>query len=366
MDSNTGRMLLDFGLAAALSFAAIALLVPFAPRLGLVDVPDGRKAHGREVPLVGGLAVFAAVVVSEWTLREGIPATLLLACAMVLAVGAMDDRTDLSPRVKVAVQALAGCFMIVAGDVCLHTVGDLLGWRPIGLSHLAVPLTLFALVGMVNSTNMIDGMDGLAGTIALIAFAWYALVATTSGLPVQANFALLCGGALAGFLPFNLRIPARARARVFLGDAGSLMLGFGLGWLAIDLTQGPGRSVPPIAALWVVLLPLADCVSVMARRIRAGRDPFAADRQHLHHYLLARGMSENQALALLAAISIAFGAVGFSGWRLAVPEWALFWPFFFGYFAYHSWIQRAWKKLAIEERSLARGPLEEEQASALG
>src|SRR5205085_1631715 len=121
-------------------------------------------------------------------------------------------------------------------------------------------------------------------------------------------------------------------------------------WLAIDLTQGPGRCFPPIAALWVVLLPLADCVSVMTRRVGARRNPFGADRHHIHHYLLARGFSQAQTLAILSAVSALCGAVGYLGWRLELPEPALFWPFFFGYFAYHRWIQRAWNALA--ERQL--------------
>jgi UDP-GlcNAc:undecaprenyl-phosphate GlcNAc-1-phosphate transferase len=123
------------------------------------------------------------------------------------------------------------------------------------------------------------------------------------------------------------------------------MIGFALGWFAIDLTQGAGRTFPPIAALWVLLLPLADCVSLMARRIRAGRSPFAGDRHHIHHYLLARGIGNNATLGILVAISTAFGAVGIFGWRLGVPEPLLFATFFLGFFAYHHWITRAWRRL---------------------
>jgi UDP-GlcNAc:undecaprenyl-phosphate GlcNAc-1-phosphate transferase len=191
--------------------------------------------------------------------------------------------------------------------------------------------------------------------------AWY------SGLDVQFATALILCGAIAGFLLFNLRLPWQSHARVFLGDAGSLMIGFALGWFAIDLTQGPGRTLAPIAALWVLLLPLADCVSLMARRLRAGRSPFDADRHHIHHYLLARGFTHNQALALLVALSFLFGAIGFAAWRLRLPDAALFWPFFFGFFAYHAWIQRAWRRLESERASTGiRFALEEEEARALG
>jgi UDP-GlcNAc:undecaprenyl-phosphate GlcNAc-1-phosphate transferase len=145
------------------------------------------------------------------------------------------------------------------------------------------------------------------------------------------------------------------------------MLGFALGWFAIDLTQDEGRTIPPIAVLWVVLLPLADCVSIMSRRLLARRNPFAADRRHIHHYLLARGLTHHRALAMLVGVSALFGAVGYVGWRLDLPEPALFWPFFFGFFAYHWWIQRAWKRLDAERSAAIPALLlDEDEARALG
>jgi UDP-GlcNAc:undecaprenyl-phosphate GlcNAc-1-phosphate transferase len=115
----------------------------------------------------------------------------------------------------------------------------------------------------------------------------------------------------------------------------------------------------------VLLLPLADCVSLMTRRIRSGKSPFEADRRHIHHYLLARGFTDNQALAILVALSALFGAVGFAGWRLGVAESVLFWPFFFGFFAYHAWIQRAWRRLESGSNA-AQLALVEDEARAPG
>jgi UDP-GlcNAc:undecaprenyl-phosphate GlcNAc-1-phosphate transferase len=176
--------------------------------------------------------------------------------------------------------------------------------------------------------------------------------------------ALFFCGAIAGFLIFNLRFPWQSHARVFLGDAGSLMIGFALGWFAIDLTQGSNRTFPPIAALWVILLPLADCVSLMTRRLAAGKSPFVADRRHIHHYLLERGFSHTQTLGLLIAFSAAFGVVGFLGWRLDVPEPNLFWPFFFLYFTYHWAIKRAWKALEESQRRAGAQPAVEDEETA--
>src|SRR5258708_19285363 len=202
-------------------------------------------------------------------------------------------------------------------------------------------MTVFAIVGVVNSINMVDGLGGLGGSIAFVAFSWYCAVAYQSGLEVQFKTALIFCGAIAGFLLFNLRFPWQPRARVFLGDAGSLMIGFALGWFAIDLTQGSGRTFPPIAALWVILLPLADCVSLMTPPLPTPKTPFVADSHHIHHYLLARGYTHGQTLALLVGLSVAFGAVGHFGWRLVVPEPAPFLALLFGLVVYHLLVTRA-------------------------
>jgi UDP-GlcNAc:undecaprenyl-phosphate/decaprenyl-phosphate GlcNAc-1-phosphate transferase len=334
--------------------AATLLLARAAEALRLVDHPGGRKEHARPVPLVGGLAIFIAFLAA--TCVGGVAASaayFVFALSIVIAVGVWDDVAEISPRVKFPIQIVASSLMIWGAGVELNSVGDLLGWRPIGLWIFAVPLTIFAIVGVINSVNMMDGLDGLGGSIALVAFAWYAAVAFDSGLEVPFRIAIIFCGAIAGFLVFNLRFPWQPHARVFLGDAGSLMIGFALGWFAIDLTQGEGRTFPPIAALWVLLLPLADCVSLMTRRLMRRRSPFVADRHHIHHYLLARGFTHGQTLGALVALSALFGAVGYFGWHLGVSEATLFWPFFFAYFAYHYWIKRAWK--ALDEKNRAIG-----------
>lgn len=345
---------LEFGtlMAATMAVSALAvvLLSRFASVLGVVDVPGGRKAHMRTVPLVGGLAIFVALLTMSWLVglapRIG---WFLLALSLIVAIGFWDDVAEIPPRLKIAIQLVASAIMIWGAGLELGTVGNLIGWKSIGLSIFAIPLTLFAIIGVVNSINMLDGLDGLAGSVSIVAFVWYALAAAQMGLEAQALVAFLICGAIAGFLIFNLRFPWQGQARVFLGDAGSLMLGFALGWYAIDLTQGPGRTFPPIAALWVLMLPLCDCVSLMIRRVRSSKSVFVADRGHIHHYLLACGFTQSQTLAILVGISVIFGAVGYFAWLFKVQDAFLFYPFFFGFFAYHAWIQRKWEKVERRE-----------------
>ena len=331
---------------AVVASVATMVLARFAPALGLMDHPGGRKDHNGSVPVVGGIALVLTLVCAVFCVNiTPVPPAFLAAAAILVVISVWDDRNELHHVPRFIAQVAAVLVMIYAAGIELRTVGNLTGWRPIGLWVFAVPMTVFAVVGVINAVNMIDGMDGLAGSTSLVSLAWFGVAATLSGLGEQAGLAwLLCGG-LAGFLLLNLRLPWQPRARVFLGDAGSTLLGFALAWLAIDLTQGAGRTMPPIAALWVVLLPLADCVSLMARRRSRGQSPFHPDREHIHHYLLARGLSVSQALGVLVAASIVFGAVGVVGWRLGVPEWVLFWVFFFAFFAYHGAMKRAWKKL---------------------
>ena len=350
------RALLLLLFAGTASAIATAMLIRMAPVLGLLDVPGGRKSHTAAIPLVGGLAIFMSLLLTAYVtgLSPAI-AFFLIALSMVIAIGFWDDVREIPPRVKFVIQILASAIMIWGAGVELRSVGDLLGWKPIGLWIFVVPMTVFAIVGVVNAVNMLDGVDGLAGSIALVAFAWFAAVAAVSGLLVQFGTAVIFCGAIAGFLLFNLRFPWQPHARAFLGDAGSLMMGFALGWLAIDLTQGNDRLFPPIAAIWIVLLPLADCVSLMTRRIAARTSPFKADRHHIHHYLQARGFTHGQSLAVLVGLSACFGAFGFFGWRLGLPEPALFWPFFVGFFTYHFWIQREWRRLDSRQASLAGG-----------
>jgi UDP-GlcNAc:undecaprenyl-phosphate GlcNAc-1-phosphate transferase len=351
MEVEPARTLVLAGVAFAISAVAVLAFSRLAPALGLLDIPGGRKQHDRTVPLVGGISIFATLLIAaSFTGIAPSVGYFLFALSTVIAIGFWDDVAEISPRVKFLIQIVASAIMIWGAGVELRTVGDLFGVRSIGLWIFAVPMTIFAIVGVVNAINMMDGLDGLGGCIAFTAFAWYAIVAAQSGLEVQFETAIIFCSAIAGFLLFNLRFPWQSQARVFLGDAGSLMLGFGLGWFAIDLTQGPGRQFPPIAALWVLLLPLADCVSLMTRRISRGRSPFVADSHHIHHFLLARGLSHGQTLGVLVGCSTLFGAVGYFGWRLGVPDHYLFWPFFLGFFAYHAWIGRAWKKVDAEHR----------------
>jgi len=195
--------------------------------------------------------------------------------------------------------------------------GDLLS-----LGYLAVPLTVFSIVGVVNALNMMDGLNGLAASLVLITVIGLGVIAWSGGNTRDIGMLWLLGAALLAFLMFNVRF--NRHALVFMGDAGSLSLGFILAWFLVALSQGEQRLLAPVTALWLFALPLIDAVSTMVRRILLGRSPFLADQEHLHHILLAAGFSPKQVLILMLLIALAAACVGLAGHFLGVPEHWMF------------------------------------------
>lgn len=343
---------------SALLITALLLvfLIRLAPMLGLMDVPNGRKDHAQPTPLVGGVAILVSVLATAALLRLEMQVLALLICAMlVFLVGLLDDFHEISQYPRFAAQIVACGLVIGLLDIPLRTVGNLLGFGQIGLWIFAVPMTVFAIVGVINAFNMSDGLDGLAGSQCLIAALAYAFAAHASGLVPQTHLFLAMSGGLAAFLAFNLRLPWQPRAKVFLGDAGSTTLGFLLGWGAVDLTQGTGRTLPPICALWVLVLPLCDTVSLMLRRGAAGRSPMKPDREHLHHQLLARGYSVRQAVAIIACASVATATIGIGGWLLGVPEPLLFILFVALFLSHHISSKRFWARRIAHQTETTHG-----------
>ena len=331
----------------------LALLTPRAPRIGLMDHPgDRRRIHREAVPCIGGLGVFAglmtvALLASLWKMTTGsgpeflidvpeiasgmsmspsvAPMPLwtrsaifgLLGAVVVVVIGLLDDRHQLSPRVRLLAQVGAGLLLSLGGGVRLDSLGDLFGFGPIDLGPLAVPFTVFAMVGVINAFNMIDGIDGLAAGLYLIAMA--GLLWLTPGPGLLPVLLLGAGAALVPFLVRNLELTGARGGKVFLGDAGSQLLGYLLAWACVAGTQVPG-ALDAVTALWVCALPLADTLAVMARRLLNGQHPFSADRGHLHHLLSRWLRSTRKALVVLLSVAALLAGLGVTLQILGVPE----------------------------------------------
>ena len=319
-------VLLAFVIAAVVA----RMLTPVAMRIGLADPPGGRKQHSGHVPLTGGIAMFAGFFVAAMASGLIIGSTVALVVALLLLVfgGAADDMHDIAHQGKFVIQLTAALLMTSWAGVQVHELGNLFGFGPLNLYQWAIPFSVVCALGVINAINMVDGLDGVAGGTVVAAALWLAYAALAQGLGSQALFLLLLAAAVAGFLVWNVRFPGvRSQARVFMGDSGSMMLGLALCWFSIDVTQGEGRTLPPIVCMWILAVPLIDMARVMFVRIRKRISMFEADREHLHHLLLERGVPAYHAAWIMMAASVVAGGFAVGAWHAGVPEWALSWLF---------------------------------------
>ena len=328
------------------------LMRPLASRIGLVDRPGGRKAHDRPTPLVGGLAVFLTFVLG--VLWFGVEPDhwwpLAVAGALLVLVGLIDDLRELSAGHRFLAQIAAAVVIFEYGRCGLTELGMLVDDERIELGSLALPFTVFCVVGVINATNMLDGLDGLAGGLMLTFFGILYLLASQAGLVQDSLVLLVICAALAGFLVLNFRFREQRPARIFMGDAGSLFLGLAASWFLMRFTQPPVDLISPITAVWLFALPLLDTVSIMIRRVMRGRSPFAPDRQHFHHILLLAGFSVRTTVLIMLGLSLLLAGVGLYGEYAGVPQFVMFY-LFLGLFALYFWgMLRAWKVMKVLHR----------------
>jgi UDP-GlcNAc:undecaprenyl-phosphate GlcNAc-1-phosphate transferase len=291
------------------SVALIPLARRVALRLGLVDRPDGRrKMHAQATPVTGGIALLASatLVLAVLLSIPGVTALflpcaremrgLLLGAVVICLVGVADDFRGLRGRHKLLGQFLATGIVIGHG-VCIEAV-HLFTWR-LELGWLAIPFTLFWLLGAINSLNLLDGMDGLLGSIGTIISLAIAGLAAWHGHWAEACVAVTLAGVLLGFLCYNF-----PPASIFLGDAGSMLIGLVLGTLAIRSSLKGPATVALAAPTALLIIPIFDTTAAILRRRLTGRSIYSTDRGHLHHCLLRSGLSRRRALAIVALLCL--------------------------------------------------------------
>lgn len=332
--------------AGTTSFALL-VLERCAPQLGLVEKPGGHRTHKTPTPVVGGIGMALGLLVTWWLFHDRFfPGIEIVTGAFALAlVGLVDDRNGMPARWKMALQAsIAGLALALDGGL-LFSLGELLPAIDVRLvTAVALPFSVFAVLGVINGVNMLDGLDGLAGKVVLVALGWFSLCAWLVGDPSTMVGNLAIAGVVGAFLLFNERFPGRRRARLFMGDAGSMLLGFLLAWVAIETTQRPD-GIPPVIALWICAVPILDTIAVMVKRFRRRRPLMTAGRDHLHHLLRGRGMSVAGTALVVASIGAISGLVGVAGWLYEVPEWMMFVLFLVFSAAYVHVFLSAWIEL---------------------
>ena len=320
-------------------------LCPIANKIGHTDRPSSRKRHSGDIPLIGGLSIYLCILMLFYWLPIKSYAYLISA-SLIVACGVIDDNRELSAKARLFVELIAAIIMIKWGGIEIVNLGNLLGFGDVSLGYFSSVFTIFAIIGGINAFNMLDGIDGLAGTLSLLVFILILIVSFNT--PEIATLCLLFIPAISAFLLFNLRIFGRKKASVFLGDTGSMLFGFTIACLIIYASQGENNIISPITVLWIIAIPLFDSVSIMLRRIRKGRSPFAPDREHFHHILLLAGYTVNQTVGIIILFAFGAGSFGILGdLLLNLPDWLMFYMFLSLFYLYYWGMTHAWKMMKI-------------------
>lgn len=320
-------------LSVLITIGMIPVLKMFALRLNAVDLPNHRKVHSTPMPKVGGLAMAlgAVVPILLWSPGNRFVDALLLGSGVLVVFGFLDDIKEMGYQGKLTGQIIAALIVIGYGGLSINCVGDCL---PVGMlipKWIALPLTLLAVVGVTNAINLSDGLDGLAGGISMMIFICLGFVAFQNNMTAIALLAVAVIGAIFGFLRFNTH-----PAIVFMGDAGSQLLGF----LAVTLALFISQSSEPLSRAFPLLLlgfPILDTLTVMLERILKGVSPFKADKNHFHHKLMRLGLRHAEAVVAIYSLQFALVMSAFllrfhSEWTLLIIYMAFCGSVFWGFY----------------------------------
>ncbi|UUE58923.1 UDP-N-acetylglucosamine--undecaprenyl-phosphate N-acetylglucosaminephosphotransferase [Pectobacterium aroidearum] len=333
---DDGAKMQDFIVVFLSAFVALFLVRKVAINVGLVDKPCARKKHRGNVPLVGGVSIYLALCVLFMLHSDWLPdfSLYMICTTLLLVVGVIDDRFDLPVFPRFVVQLLMGGLMMYSG-LYLSSLGDVVFGHELLLGGFGYVITLFAVCGAINAFNMIDGIDGLLGSLACIAFCSLFFLFYSGGERQLGLWSLCMMAATLPYLFLNLGIPLGKRFKVFMGDAGSTVIGFTVLWLLILASQGESAVMNPVTALWLIAIPLMDMVAITLRRFLKGDNPFKADRGHLHHILMSSGLTSRQSLMIITLAALLFAVIGIISDRHHVSQTmmlGLFFVMFTGYF----------------------------------
>lgn len=328
-----------------ISLSVLFLLRKWAKKIGLVDKPNERKLHNGAIPLVGGIAIsftFLYFLFNNQALLFG-SHLYAISILILVVVGALDDKYDLNFKIRFAIQAVLSVVMMQMASLQLHTIGNVFGYGNVDLGYLGYVITVFAVIGAINAFNMVDGIDGLLGGLSIVTFGGLGIMLLHDG---QHKLSYLCLVLIVIILPYillNLGAFGRKR-KVFMGDAGSMVIGFTVIWFLLVASQNGTRPpLRPVTALWLIAIPLLDMAAIMIRRMRRGDSPFKPDREHLHHICQRLGLNSTQTLVAICTIASAFAAFGIYGEIINIPEYVMFYMFIGCFVIYTLLLSNIWR-----------------------
>lgn len=276
-----------------------------AIKVGAVDKPNARKVHTHAIPRLGGLAIyvgFMAAVLFCVPVRHELVG-LLLGCTAIVALGIWDDICNIPAKVKLVGQIVAACIPIAFG-IQIEWLTNPFGTLIVLPELVAIPVTIFWIIGFTNTVNLIDGLDGLAAGVSFIASVSMFLLAYTMNQYLPAMIIVAMAGAALGFLQYNFN-----PAKIFMGDTGSMLLGYTMAVAAVLGLVKTAATITLVVPLIALGLPILDTLFAIIRRKMSGVPIFQPDKGHLHHRLLALGMSQKQAVLIMYFVSIVLGIV---------------------------------------------------------
>jgi len=346
---GTLLIMLIFVVSFFLTLGVIKFLNPLAIKADLLDRSCERKCHDGVVPLTGGIAILCSFIISLFTLElfamELWP--LLAAFIIIVVIGVIDDCRGLSFKIRFVFQFIVTLVLVFFSGIELSSVGNIFATGNISLAWLTVPFTVFAVVGNINAFNMMDGIDGLSASLALVALISFYFAAGRGGEGISYQMLIILIAGVSAFLVVNLFF----KNKVFMGDAGSMLIGLATSYFAILFCQEDLdlKTISPITCLWVLAIPVMDTVCIMIRRIKKGQSPFLPDREHLHHIFLRAGYSARQALVIIVIIASLLAIIGLLANKYQVAEWLMTVGYLFVFVVYfqllqHSWVLMRWLK----------------------
>ena len=330
-----------FLLSMVCGFVFTPIILDYCKRKKLYDIPNDRKVHKDAVPRMGGITFFPSMIIAFLVILLLIPVTdqhilpvtlwsviFMMGLLLIYITGIIDDLTGLNATTKFSVQIFTGCLLPFAG-LYINNLYGLFGIHEIPY-YIGIPLTVFLMVFIDNAINLIDGIDGLASGLSLLAlvgfltyFVYYDVFAHTYSILIAGLI-----GALIAFSYFNLFGSAERNTKIFMGDSGSLSLGFILGFLTIKCASDntaiwPTRPEALLVPVTLLFVPMADVVRVTLYRLVHHQPLFLADKNHIHHKLMRSGMTQQQALLTILGLAIAYIAINFGLYPLLDLTWII-------------------------------------------
>ncbi|WP_417528917.1 UDP-N-acetylglucosamine--undecaprenyl-phosphate N-acetylglucosaminephosphotransferase [Marinomonas shanghaiensis] len=345
-------MLIDLSFIFFYSFASLFIVRKIAKRVGLVDKPSLRKQHQGAIPIAGGIAVCIILSNILYTRPDIVPdSDLLIFCIVSLAlIGAFDDRFDLNILFRFTSQIMISIVFMYESGLQLDYLGDLFGSGVIKLQWLGGSImTIIAILGAINAFNMIDGLDGLLGTLSIITFASLSILLAAHKQPDTGYFCIIISVTVLPYIFMNLGYFGRQR-KVFMGDAGSMMIGFIVVWLLLSSTQGSlDGSISPMTALWLIAIPLMDMTATIIRRLVKKRSPFLSDQDHIHYILQDLGFSPSQTLFIISSLACILAIIGVASELLNASDPFMFYAFLSCFAVYFFTLSHLKKRTALSK-----------------